>query len=455
MERSPLDVMRPRRGLGSAHGDGWSIDGPGGPRRAGEELEGADGGRDLSRSSIGCVAILVPAVASVATAIFIGWILSDRGRLPVAGAFTAHSIGTVVLRLLWAFLTVIVGLYLIVEPHGGTLTLTLVLGIYFLFMGVTRITVAFLARGQQGAGLVGLSGFAGLLIGILILAKLPESSDWAIGLLVGIDLIFAGWTLTSRRPRRQRPGQAHLRSSLPARSRGYRARGVCRPCSERRSLVAKTQQAEGCPSSPRHYDLPVSSPLVLVMAAGAGTRMRSSLPKMLHPVCGRPMVAWPILAAREAGAGRVAAIVSPGNDISAGLPEGTETVVQPEPDGTGGAIRAALPLIEESETVLVLSGDHPLITADDVGDLLEAHARHEAAATMLTIELEDPGSYGRVVRGEGGEVERVVEAKAEGDAGPEASRSARSTPAPTPSTPALSPRRWPASPTTTPRASTT
>ena len=93
------------------------------------------------------------------------------------------------------------------------------------------------------------------------------------------------------------------------------------------------------------------------MAAGEGTRMRSATPKMLHPVCGRPMVAWPIVAAREAGAGRVAAIVSPGRDLSAGLPEGVETVEQPEPDGTGGAIRAALPLIEESETVLVLSGD--------------------------------------------------------------------------------------------------
>jgi bifunctional UDP-N-acetylglucosamine pyrophosphorylase / glucosamine-1-phosphate N-acetyltransferase len=163
----------------------------------------------------------------------------------------------------------------------------------------------------------------------------------------------------------------------------------------------------------------VSSPLVLVMAAGAGTRMRSSLPKMLHPVCGRPMVAWPILAAREAGAGRVAAIVSPGHDLSAGLPEGSETVVQPEADGTGGAIRAALPLIEESETVLVLSGDHPLISVEDITGLLDAHESHGGAATMLTIELEDPGSYGRVVRGEGGEVERVVEAKADGDAGPE------------------------------------
>ena len=99
-----------------------------------------------------------------------------------------------ILRLLWALLTVIVGLWLIVEPHNGTLTLTLVLGIYFLFMGLTRIAVAFAGRGQQGAGLVGLSGVAGLLIGILVLAKFPSSADWAIGLLVGIDLIFAGWT---------------------------------------------------------------------------------------------------------------------------------------------------------------------------------------------------------------------------------------------------------------------
>src|SRR4051794_39858350 len=154
------------------------------------------------------------------------------------------------------------------------------------------------------------------------------------------------------------------------------------------------------------------------MAAGEGTRMRSSTPKMLHPVCGRPMVAWPIAAARDAGAGRVAAVVSPGRDLSAGLPEGVETVEQPQPDGTGGAIRAALPLIEESETVLVLSGDHPLISAEDISGLLEAHEASPAAATMLTIELEDPGSYGRVVRGEDGQVERVVEAKAAGDADP-------------------------------------
>lgn len=146
---------------------------------------------------IGCIAILVPAVASVGTAIFIGWILLIAGAFLVAAAFAAQSVGSLLLRLLWAAITVIVGLWLIVEPHNGTLTLTFVLGVYFLFMGLTRITVAFLGRGQPNAGWVGLSGVCGLLIGILVLVKFPSSADWAIGLLVGIDLIFAGWTLTS------------------------------------------------------------------------------------------------------------------------------------------------------------------------------------------------------------------------------------------------------------------
>jgi uncharacterized membrane protein HdeD (DUF308 family) len=146
---------------------------------------------------LGAIAILVPAVASVGTAIFIGWLLVVVSGVLFAGAFSAHSIGTVAVRIAWALVTLLVGLWLIVEPHNGTLTLTLILGIYFLFMGLTRITIAFIARGQPNAGLVGLSGAAGLIIGILILAKFPSSADWAIGLLVGIDLIFAGWTLTS------------------------------------------------------------------------------------------------------------------------------------------------------------------------------------------------------------------------------------------------------------------
>jgi bifunctional UDP-N-acetylglucosamine pyrophosphorylase/glucosamine-1-phosphate N-acetyltransferase len=156
------------------------------------------------------------------------------------------------------------------------------------------------------------------------------------------------------------------------------------------------------------------------MAAGEGTRMRSSLPKMLHPVCGRPMVAWPILAAREAGAGRVVAIVSPERDISAGLPAGVETVVQPQPDGTGGALRAALEQIRAAETVVVLSGDHPAISAETIAGLLATHREAEAAATVMTAVLEDPGSYGRVVRDEAsGDLLRIVEAKGDADATPE------------------------------------
>jgi bifunctional UDP-N-acetylglucosamine pyrophosphorylase/glucosamine-1-phosphate N-acetyltransferase len=168
------------------------------------------------------------------------------------------------------------------------------------------------------------------------------------------------------------------------------------------------------------YDSGVSSPLVLVLAAGEGTRMRSSLPKMLHPVCGRPMVAWPISAAREAGADRVAVIVSPKHDLSPGLPEGTETVVQPEPDGTGGALRAAIDLIGDAETVVVLSGDHPVVSPAAVAELLDAHADADAGATVMTAVLEEPGSYGRIIRDpDSGDLARIVEAKGEGDATPE------------------------------------
>lgn len=145
----------------------------------------------------GCFAILVPAVASVGTAIFVGWVLIFASATLVAAALTAHSLGTVATRVLWALLTFLAGFWLVIEPDHGTWTLTVVLGIYFLFTGASRLGVAFAARGRQNSGLLGLSGIAGLLVGILILAELPSSADWAIGLLVGIDLIFAGWTLTA------------------------------------------------------------------------------------------------------------------------------------------------------------------------------------------------------------------------------------------------------------------
>src|SRR6188472_3963644 len=143
------------------------------------------------------------------------------------------------------------------------------------------------------------------------------------------------------------------------------------------------------------------------MAAGEGTRMHSSLPKMLHPVCGRPMIAWPVEAARAAGAGRVCVIVSPNHDLSAALPDGTETVVQPEADGTGGAVRAAADAVRESDEVIVLPGDHPLIPTEALTRLLAAHREAGAAGTVMTTHMDDPGTYGRVVRDANGDVERI------------------------------------------------
>ena len=147
--------------------------------------------------------------------------------------------------------------------------------------------------------------------------------------------------------------------------------------------------------------------------------MRSALPKVLHEICGRPMVAWPILAAKGAGAGRVCVIVSPDRDLSAALPDGTETIVQPEADGTGGALRAASEVVRSSDTVLILSGDHPLVSAEIIDELVATHRDADAAATVMTTEMEDPGSYGRIVRGADGDIERIVEAKSPGDASPE------------------------------------
>ena len=136
--------------------------------------------------------------------------------------------------------------------------------------------------------------------------------------------------------------------------------------------------------TPSHYAFWVNdTATALIMAAGQGTRMRSALPKVLHEVCGRPMIAWPVIAARDAGAGRICVIVSPDRDISSALPNGTETIVQPEADGTGGALRAAADVVRESQTVVVLSGDHPLVSAEILAELLATHRDVGAAATVM------------------------------------------------------------------------
>jgi bifunctional UDP-N-acetylglucosamine pyrophosphorylase/glucosamine-1-phosphate N-acetyltransferase len=149
----------------------------------------------------------------------------------------------------------------------------------------------------------------------------------------------------------------------------------------------------------------------LIMAAGHGTRMYSSLPKVLHPVCGVPMLNWVVEAAQEAGAQRVICITRPGSGVSEALPPGAEAAEQTEGEGTGSAVLAARAAIEQSERVLVLSGDVPLTATSTITQLVEEHERAQAAATVLTTEDLDPTSYGRVVRDADGHVERIVETK--------------------------------------------
>jgi bifunctional UDP-N-acetylglucosamine pyrophosphorylase/glucosamine-1-phosphate N-acetyltransferase len=163
--------------------------------------------------------------------------------------------------------------------------------------------------------------------------------------------------------------------------------------------------------------------MVLILAAGQGTRMRSKTPKMLHELCGRPMVLWPVLAAQEAGASRVVVVDSPQRAVAAVLPDGVELAVQERPDGTGGAVAAGMAALESGSPggldaaapIVVLSGDVPLIGAEAIGGLIEAHRHAGVAATMATTILADPSGYGRVVRDPDGAVERVVETKEPGD----------------------------------------
>src|SRR3954471_10026532 len=149
----------------------------------------------------------------------------------------------------------------------------------------------------------------------------------------------------------------------------------------------------------------------LIMAAGHGTRMHSSLPKVLHPVCGVPMIEWVIEAAQDAGADRVVCITRPDAGVAEALPHGAEVAEQTEGEGTASAVLAARSAIEQSERVLILSGDVPLTATETVEALIAEHERQGAAATVLTTDKLDPTGYGRVVRGEDGLVERIVETK--------------------------------------------
>lgn len=150
---------------------------------------------------------------------------------------------------------------------------------------------------------------------------------------------------------------------------------------------------------------------VLIMAAGHGTRMRSQVAKVLHPVAGRPMVLWVSEAARAAGAGRVVCITRPGEGVAERLGGRVEIAEQTEGEGTGSAVLAARDAIAESDSVVVLSGDHPLISDRTIAGMVETHLASDAGATVLTTERIDPTGYGRVMRAPDGSVERIVETK--------------------------------------------
>ena len=155
------------------------------------------------------------------------------------------------------------------------------------------------------------------------------------------------------------------------------------------------------------------------MAAGLGTRMRSTRPKHLHELLGRRLLDWVIAAAGELDPDPLVVVTSPGTvaELEGTLPPGSVVAVQEEPRGTGDAAASAQPALEGFEgDVVILAGDAPLLSSTALDGLLETHRAEGAAATVLSFEPDDPGSYGRVLRDENGRLLAIVEAR---DATPE------------------------------------
>jgi len=147
----------------------------------------------------------------------------------------------------------------------------------------------------------------------------------------------------------------------------------------------------------------------VLMAGGLGTRMKSATPKHFHELLGRRMVDWIVEAGREAGADPFVVVASPATRERFGSDEVT-IAVQEQALGTGDAVRAARGALAGFDgDVLILSGDTPLLTADLLRELVDAHRRSDADATILSAEPPDPRLYGRVVRNADGTVARVAE----------------------------------------------
>ena len=151
----------------------------------------------------------------------------------------------------------------------------------------------------------------------------------------------------------------------------------------------------------------------LVLAAGAGTRMVSSRAKATHELLGKPMIRWVVDAALAAGTDRILTVVGHEREQVIPLVSETTIVVQEERLGTGHAIMVARAELEHMATkgasLVVLSADTPLLKAETIKALVETQQGTGAAVCILAHKMEDPSGYGRVVLGESGTVERVVE----------------------------------------------
>ena len=157
-----------------------------------------------------------------------------------------------------------------------------------------------------------------------------------------------------------------------------------------------------------------ASVLPLVLAAGLGTRMKSRKPKVLHDLCGRPMLAYVLDAAREVSERRPLVIYSPATAVVAEtFAAEADFVLQPEPRGTADAVRAAMEVVpEDVSEVLVLSGDVPLVQSDLLAELIDIRRARNAAMALVAVHSIAPEGLGRVVRSDdGGQVLRIVEHK--------------------------------------------
>ena len=161
----------------------------------------------------------------------------------------------------------------------------------------------------------------------------------------------------------------------------------------------------------------------IVLAAGEGKRLKSDLPKVLHPAAGKPLLAHALAAVREAGVQNRIVVASKRRAElesaleTAGETDGVGYVVQDPPNGTGDAVQVGMSGVpDDADTILVTLGDAPLIKSDTILHLLELHRSSGASATLLTADAPLPNDGGRVLRGSDGSVERIVEAR---DASPE------------------------------------